>query len=358
MLFASRIAPAALILLAGSASAQSLFHEDFESGLTNWSATGLWHVEDASTSCATTLVPFPSGTKAAWFGSASTCNYAPGASTTPHVLQQLSGVVIPALAAHPVLRFRRFLETEGCADGYDPSVVYLSTNGGVSFDAAVADCRPNDSIFASWPSILPWYTSRIPLDAYVDKTLHVAFSIRVDQPFDEGLGWWLDDIEIVNEPGVTSCTATHTACPCANAWNPAANIPGENYGGCWNSRHAEAVLYGDGVASVSNDTVVLSVADMNPTVPAILIQANGLTSTPFGDGILCVSGGLTRLFTHTGTQPVEEFPRASEVGLAVRGGIPPAGGTRHYQVVYRDAGSFCTVSTWNTSNAYRVDWQI
>lgn len=344
-----------LVALAAPANAQVLFHDDFESGLSNWTAENLWHVEDASLGCAAPLLPFPSGTKAAWYGSAATCDYSPGAGFSSWFLTLVNPVALPATGGQLALRFRRSLATESCFGGYDVSGGQFSTDGGASWDpfSSFLDCRGNNLAI---PPVLPWVTTRLSIDSLAGESVLVRFSISVDPPWDEDLGWWIDDVEFVAEPGMVSCTATTNTCPCGNAWDATSPARFENYGGCRNSRRAEVVLYGDGVASVSNDSVVLRVADMPPGSPALLVQAASTSPTPFGDGKLCLSGTLMRLWTHTGTQPIEDFPAPSDAALAVQGGVPPTGGVRVYQVVYRDAATFCTSSTWNTSNAYRIEW--
>jgi hypothetical protein len=42
--------------------------------------------------------------------------------------------------------------------------------------------------------------------------------------------------------------------------------------------------------------------------------------------------------------------------VSVAGGVPPAGGTREYQVWYRNAPGFCTSATYNLTNAVTVQW--
>jgi hypothetical protein len=50
------------------------------------------------------------------------------------------------------------------------------------------------------------------------------------------------------------------------------------------------------------------------------------------------------------------FPGPGDPPLSVLGGVPAAGATRYYQVVYRDPGSYCTSATFNYSNGYRLIW--
>jgi hypothetical protein len=42
--------------------------------------------------------------------------------------------------------------------------------------------------------------------------------------------------------------------------------------------------------------------------------------------------------------------------ISLRGALPPGGGTRYYQVWYRDVIPFCTPAGFNTSNALTIVW--
>lgn len=43
-------------------------------------------------------------------------------------------------------------------------------------------------------------------------------------------------------------------------------------------------------------------------------------------------------------------------GPTARAGVPAAGGTRYYQLWYRDTATFCSASPFNLSNGIRVVW--
>jgi hypothetical protein len=36
--------------------------------------------------------------------------------------------------------------------------------------------------------------------------------------------------------------------------------------------------------------------------------------------------------------------------------VQAPGGVKHYQVLFRNAASYCTPSTWNGTNGLRVTW--
>jgi hypothetical protein len=113
------------------------------------------------------------------------------------------------------------------------------------------------------------------------------------------------------------------------------------------------------VPSVSADTFTF-VADELPanTVVALLQgDAGSVGATPFGAGLRCVSGAVLRISTKlAGTTailggPVEGMP------ISVAGSIPAGGGTRYYQVVFRDVPATCNGSTINFTNGWRVEWR-
>ncbi len=153
--------------------------------------------------------------------------------------------------------------------------------------------------------------------------------------------------------GVCACTGfcagdgTGTACPCGNS-----GAPGH---GCANSvNSAGALLGGTGIASLSNDTVVLAGTGM-PNSSALYFQGTTQVSVVFGDGKRCAGGSIVRLGTKTNASGGSQYPAAGDPSVSVRG-LVLAPGTRTYQVWYRNAAAFCTASTFNLSNGIEVSW--
>jgi hypothetical protein len=167
----------------------------------------------------------------------------------------------------------------------------------------------------------------------------------------------VDDVEIVLEPGTVTCTAD-LACPCANQIAVADPFStSANSGGCVHSFGHEARLFGNGVQSVAADTVELVVHDLPQSTSIIYVQGLTPQSVLFGDGKRCFGGTAVRLAVRGITGGQDTYPHAGETGVALKGSVPALGGSRTYQVVYRDAATFCTSSTFNTSNAYVIAWQ-
>jgi subtilase family serine protease len=150
------------------------------------------------------------------------------------------------------------------------------------------------------------------------------------------------------DPNVT------TFCPCLN-FGSAGN-------GCSNSANvAGAQLSATG--SAQTDTVVFTSSGELSSALSILMQGNSNASAGVvaGDGIRCVAGTLKRLYAHSASGGSVTFPSGSDPSVrtqsSIKGDNIPSGGTRYYQVYYRDANaSFCTSATFNLSNGYIVVW--
>jgi hypothetical protein len=145
---------------------------------------------------------------------------------------------------------------------------------------------------------------------------------------------------------------TASACPCGNA--------GAQGHGCGNSFFpAGARLSGAGMASVSADLLVLSATNL-PDAPTTLFQgtipAVGGNGVPFGDGLRCAVGTNLRIATLPVTGNAVQYPLAGDPPISVTGGLTAVGGTRFYQMRYRNAASFCTPAAYNLTNGVQVLW--
>lgn len=85
---------------------------------------------------------------------------------------------------------------------------------------------------------------------------------------------------------------------------------------------------------------------------------NGGLGNPFGDGLRCVTGSVVRMGTNFATGGEVDFGYgvAGVTLVHVAGGIPPGGGTREYQIWYRNAIAFCSPSIFNLTNAVTLTW--
>jgi len=149
------------------------------------------------------------------------------------------------------------------------------------------------------------------------------------------------------------CFGDTGACPCGN------NSPAGIQSGCVSSLGVGARLVASGTSSVANDTLVLAAGPL-PETPALFFQGtaqvNGGAGNPFGDGLRCAGGTIRRLGIQVVTNSVTAYPAAGDLPVSQQGQVPAAGGTRHYQLWYRNAANFCTASTFNLTNAWTVVW--
>lgn len=141
------------------------------------------------------------------------------------------------------------------------------------------------------------------------------------------------------------------SCPCSNF--------GATGRGCASSTHpagAHLSARGHAGASIAQDTLVLAADGVGG--PALLFQFSLLTGVPFGDGILCGAGTLSRLAVVFPTAGALEFPHWSTGPQLHVAGALSAGSVVSYQGWYRDADpAFCSGSTFNLTNAVTVAWQ-
>ncbi len=161
--------------------------------------------------------------------------------------------------------------------------------------------------------------------------------------------------------GVTGCgvgtpfcsgDGTAGACPCAN--------PGAAGNGCASSVNPNgANISAQGGTSVSADSLVLTGSGM-PNSSCLYFQGTtqqaGGSGSAFGDGLRCAGGQVVRLGTKTNVAGTSQFPVAGDPSVSVKGLVPAGGGTRTYQAWYRNAATFCTVSTFNLSNGLQIVW--
>ena len=144
-------------------------------------------------------------------------------------------------------------------------------------------------------------------------------------------------------------------CPCLNFGGPCH--------GCANGADAEGgYLETQGIASLSNDTVVLFAKDLVPNLPCLFFSGsnaiNGGMGIPFGDGLRCVGNQAVRIELSNADNNGEAWTtqEVSTNGQAYRNTIDP-GETVHYQCWYRDdvSSSPCS-NSFNATNGYSVVW--
>ncbi len=157
-------------------------------------------------------------------------------------------------------------------------------------------------------------------------------------------GWGIADLSAAGQVGTAFCSCD-TAAPCGNL--------GAGDAGCANSSGAGAALAAAGSASVGVDDLTFSCTQLPVNKPCMLFagatQANGGAGNIFGDGLMCVGGGIQRLTLvfSSGSGEANYGP-----GIIAQGGWSN-GDTRHFQVWYRDPAGPCGAA-FNTSGAIEV----
>jgi hypothetical protein len=161
------------------------------------------------------------------------------------------------------------------------------------------------------------------------------------------------------EPPSAFCSGDGSGAPC-----PCGNV-GAAGRGCDNSLATGGALLraaSGGLPSVGADGIELLVGGLPPTAPSLFFQGTariaGGFGTPFGDGLRCAGGTLVRLGVVTASSGGASLPAPGGTPISVLGAVPPSGGTRTYQVWYRNAAPFCTPDPFNLSNGLAIVWGV
>lgn len=145
-----------------------------------------------------------------------------------------------------------------------------------------------------------------------------------------------------------------TACPCGNNSAVGANS------GCLSSLAVGGSLDSTGTASIGADTLSLMGSNM-PNSSALYFQGtaqqSGGAGAVFGDGLRCVAGSVIRLKTVSNMSGMSQYPQPGDPSVSVRGMVTTPG-VRYYQIWYRNAAAFCSVSTFNLSNGLQATWAL
>jgi len=162
--------------------------ENFEGDYgSNWTQTGLWHSEAELHPCGIRVAPFPSSSRAAYYGRAGICNYDTFFIPNSGELTQNSPVSLVGDVAY--LTFWSYERTE-CGYGncyYDRRYVDISVDGG-----------PWQNIWGPTGPEGSWYKATVDLSAYIGKNVRVRFRFdTVDFMLNNFFGWMVDDVRIL-----------------------------------------------------------------------------------------------------------------------------------------------------------------
>lgn len=157
-------------------------------------------------------------------------------------------------------------------------------------------------------------------------------------------------------PGTGYCfgdPGVGTPCPCSN--DNDGSVPGS---GCANGLFTSgAQLTASGTASVTNDSLTLASAHVEPNNFGLYFQAqnalNGGNGNVFGDGLRCAGSSLIRLEI---VQANAAGDSSTSVAIAVTAGNVAAGDTKFYQCWYRNPSRSPCGSDFNLTNGYEITW--
>ncbi len=160
------------------------FSDNMESGGGNWTADGLWHLEDDGDACGNSYSP----TTSWYYGQPPACTYDTGATNSGR-LTTIASVALPA--GQTSLTFQSWEDTENFAP-YDSRQLFISTNG-TNFT----------SIWNSTNNAAAWYEVSIDLSAYAGQNIWLRFEFdTLDNITNNYIGWYVDDVRIGPPKGI------------------------------------------------------------------------------------------------------------------------------------------------------------
>lgn len=166
-------------------------------------------------------------------------------------------------------------------------------------------------------------------------------------------------LEVPNQATFCYGDGSAAACPCANF-----SAVGDNEG-CLHlpgigGRLVGYVDMGSTSPSIANDRLVLHALRLPAQTFILFFQGTapmaGGAGVPFGNGLLCITGTLTRLPIKPTCNGQAGLPEPGDLPISVSGAVTP--GTYHYQGWFRTSPPFCTTSTqfFNLTNAVTTNW--
>ncbi len=180
--------------------------DNFETGATGWTTTGLWHLASNS-SCASPALGYSSPTRAFYYGQDATCNYSTGATNSG----TLTSPPVSGITSTSVLSFNYFRRVESYNGAYDRTYVDVIRSNGTVTTVWTRDARNASS--TAWAS-----SGNISLSAFAGDTIRLRFTFNtVDSAANTFTGWFIDDVKVT---GAASCLA-----PVQAAQDPFGSVP-------------------------------------------------------------------------------------------------------------------------------------
>jgi hypothetical protein len=252
-----------LSLASRTGAQQVLFFDDFESGLGQWTTTGIWGVQSETDPCGAQVAPFPSSSHAAWYGKPASCNFEPEWDKSWLTLN--TPIDIPVWADQVDLDFWSFEDAECSSCEWDWRFVYVSPDAGQTW-----------WFVGEGTQLLTWYEKTIDISNYRGKSILVRFEFDpVDTFANNFLGWFVDDVSI----RIQGCVEPTNYCV-----------------GAQNSVGSGAVMAGRGVPSISQNYFKVTADFAPPGQFGLFYYGPVPVQTPFGDGYRCVGAGSSGTF--------------------------------------------------------------
>ena len=311
-------------------------NENVESGTNGWSATGLWHVMNQTTTpCGLTA---HSPNRAWWYGQDSTCNYRTGQGQSNSGNLISPSFVVPANAT---LVYWSYEETEG-ANANDSRITSISTNGG----AAWVQLRSSVNNAAAW------YPVTNSLAAFAGKTAQLRFQFNASQNQNRFTGWLVDDVVVAGSPGltVTPAVALDAAGLVGGPFSPSNQVYTLNNTGLSSLNWT---------ASVSNNWLSLSAssgslaagASTNITV-SVNANANALAIGSYTNLVSFVNGGGAGSTTRSASLQVSTPPTLAVSPATALSATGPQGGSfSPSSLVYTLSNTGLGTLTWSSSTS-------
>jgi len=300
-----------------AAGQTTLFHETFDGGLGDWTGTGQWHATGPLCGVYT-----PGGGQMARWGQP-TCDFH---GVLAGVLTMPEPVLIPPAAVDARLRFWNYVDSENCS-GWDFHEVYTSTDGGATWTFLAYSCG----------SLREWVEMELDLGAFRGEEVLLQFRFdAVDQKWNLGFGWAIDDVRI--ESG-TGCAVERYCEARANTFAP----------------EGARIDY-VGSRRVHENDFTLVAADAVPGQFGLFFYGPDATAVTASEGLLCIAPGAAG-YARIG-DPVAigaAGDAAQRLDLPTTLGTPyaiEAGSLWRFQFWFRD--SLYSFPNWNYSDAIAV----
>ena len=182
----------------------------------------------------------------------------------------------------------------------------------------------------------------------------VTGTTRTDLVQDDGVVDLGYHYRLSSIPGAPYCygdPGSGTPCPCSN--DNDGGVPGS---GCANGAFTSgARLTGNGTASVSADTLVLTAVRQEPNNSGLFFQADNDLSpgNTWGDGLRCGGGNLIRLQVQFADG---DGTSSTDIGISSKAGNVQPGDTKYYQCWYRNPLNSPCGHQFNATNGYAITW--